>query len=57
MSKSSLVKKFGQDFNCHYRTLKGEDKKVNFYFPKPIKEPMNFKIGSQDFKDPLYAGL
>jgi group II intron reverse transcriptase/maturase len=57
LSKYGLIDKFGDDFNCNYTNSKGETKTVNFNFPKLIRQPMNFKVGTYNFQDPLYAGL
>lgn len=57
MSKYMLIDKYGPDFNCNYKTSNGVDRAVDFHYPKPIREPMNFKVGSYTFRDPLYAGL
>lgn len=57
LSKYGIIKKFGEDFNCNYTTTNTETKTVNFRYPKLIRQPMNFKTGSYNFQDPLYAGL
>lgn len=57
LSKNILIRKFGNDLNCNYTNSKGETKNINFQFPKLERKPMDFKVGSYSFKDPLYAGL
>ena len=56
-SKHKLIKKYGQFLNCNYQTSQGVNKSVNFQFPLLTRDPMAFKIGNKDFKDPLNAGL
>lgn len=57
LSKYGIIEKFGKDFNCNYTNAKKESKLVNFKFPKLVKQPMDFKAGAYNFRDPLYAGL
>ena len=57
LSKYALIRKFGEHFNCNYTSRHGETKTINFKFPKLERKPMDFKTGTYNFKDPLYAGL
>jgi len=57
VSKHRLTKKYGQHLNCNYQTSQGINKYINFQFPPLTRDPMAFKVGNIDFKDPLYAGL
>lgn len=57
LGKNGIIQKFGPDFTCNYHTTAGENRSVNFQFPKLVRKPMDFKLGKYTFKDPLYAGL
>lgn len=57
LSKYGLINKYGPDFTCNYQTSAGQDKSVDFHFPKLVRNPMDFKVGNYTFHDPLYVGL
>lgn len=57
LSKYEIINKYGADFNCNYSTNRNQTKTINFQFPKLVRQPMNFRTGSYNFEDPLYAGL
>lgn len=57
ISKYGLIKKYGPDFTCNSQTSNGTSKSTDFFFRKPRRTPMNFRMGNFPFKDPLYVGL
>lgn len=57
IGKNGLIQKYGPNFTCNFHTTAGVSKTVDFEFPKPVRNPMDFKTGGYTFRDPLYAGL
>lgn len=51
-----MIGKYGPDYTFNYKVGK-ENKSINFKYDKPKRNPMDFKIGSYTFRDPLYEGL
>lgn len=56
LAKRLLLRKYGKDLGTNYQNAKGETKSINFYFPIPVRDPMNFAT-KIEIRDPLYAGL
>lgn len=56
LAKRNLLKKYGEYLEKNCQTSGGSTTSINFYYPIPTKNPMDFATNIEPV-DPLYAGL